>query len=149
MKRPHIILDTNVLISALLFGGPPQEILGMVIKGSVACSLSSALVDELRLVLQRPKFGFSSQQTMAIAEELCSLCTIVSPDKKVAIIDADPDDNRVLECAIKAQADFIVSGDTHLLRLGSYEQIRIVSPSEFLSSIRTSTRRTKNGRKRS
>jgi putative PIN family toxin of toxin-antitoxin system len=147
MKRPHIVLDTNVLVSALLFGGPPREILDMIGAGTVNCSLSPPILDELKDVLQRPKFGFSSQQAVAVVEELSALCTIVSPSERIAIISADPDDDRILECALEARADTIVSGDAHLLELGRHEGIRIVSPSEFLRMMQEGTL-TSEGRRR-
>ena len=135
MKRPHIVLDTNVLISAILFGGDPQKILEMVIAGSVECALSLVILDELRDVLQRPKFGFSSKQALAIVEELCGLCEIVRPSVKISVVKADPDDDRVIECALEAKATLIVSGDAHLLDLDRFKGIRIVSPSGFLALV--------------
>jgi len=145
MKRPRIVLDTNVLISAMLFGGVPREILNLVLSGKITCSLSQPIIDELLNVLQRPKFGLSLQQAVAIAEELSDLCTIVSPEERVQVIADDPDDNRIVECAMKAKAAFIVSGDAHLLALGAYKDIRILSPSEFLQLIASTTG---EGRKR-
>jgi len=62
MKRDRVVLDANVLISAVLFNGPPRAILELVIGGSVHCSLSLAILDELRDVLERPKFRFSPEQ---------------------------------------------------------------------------------------
>jgi len=148
MKRPRIVLDTNVLISSLLFGGAPREILEMIIAGSIDCSLSTAILDELRDVLQRPKFGFSSQQALAIVEELCSLCEIVSPSLKIRVVKADPDDDRVIECALEAKAGIIVSGDAHLLELGTHKGIRILSPRDFLGSAGKSGRITRGRRTR-
>jgi putative PIN family toxin of toxin-antitoxin system len=135
MRRPRIVLDTNVLISALLFGGAPREVLEMVIVGLVDCVLSLPILDELRDVLQRPKFGFSPQQAAGIVEELSALSEIINPPAKLRVINVDPDDNRVLECAVEARASVIVSGDAHLLELVEYEDIRILSPSEFLRTI--------------
>lgn len=148
MKRPHIVLDTNVLISALLFGGVPRDVLRLVITGDVICSLSLPILDELRDVLRRPKFGISLQQAMTIIEELADLCAMVSPCEKVHVIDADPDDNRILECAIQAQANTIVSGDAHLLALGSYKGIRILRPTEFLEAVRTGRSRSRTRKRR-
>jgi putative PIN family toxin of toxin-antitoxin system len=136
MRRPHIVLDTNVLVSALLFGGPPREILDMIIAGAVTCSLSLPILDELKDVLQRPKFGFSSQQALAVVEELSALGAIVDPAGSISVIRADPNDDRILECALEARADVIVSGDAHLLELGRHEAIRVLSPSEFLGMMR-------------
>ena len=146
MKRLHVVLDTNVLISALLFGGAPRAILEMIIAGSVGCSLSSAILDEFRDVLQRPKFGFSSQQALAIVEELCSLCEIVSPSLKVSVVKADPDDDRVIECALEAKAGIIVSGDAHLLELKTHKGIRIMSPGDFLGLARRGDQTTRGRR---
>ncbi len=148
MKRPHIVLDTNVLVSALLFGGPPREILDMIVARAVNCSLSLPILDELKDVLQRPKFGLSSQQAMAVVEELSAQCTIVDPFERISVISADPDDDRILECALEARADTIVSGDAHLRELGVHEGIRILSPSEFLRMMQEGTPTPKGRRRR-
>ncbi len=148
MKRPHVVLDTNVLISALLFGGPPRAILAMILAGSVDCSLSLPILDELRDVLHRPKFGLSSEQAMAVVEELSALCAIVGPSEQISAIRADPDDDRILECALEARAGIIISGDAHLLDLGVYEGIRIMNPSEFLPMVQERTPTPKGRRRR-
>jgi len=135
MKRPHVVLDTNVLVSAFLFGGPPREILNLIITGSVDCSLSSSILDELEDVLQCPKFGVSSREARALVEILSVLCAVVTPSEQISVIRTDPDDNRILECALAAGADVIISGDAHLHELTTYEGIRILNPSEFLSVV--------------
>jgi uncharacterized protein len=147
MKPPRVVLDTNVLISALLFGGTPREILHMIIAGVIDCSISSAILDELREVLQRPKFGFSAQQALSVVEELSDLCEVVSPSKRVYAVKNDPDDNRILECALQAKADVVVSGDAHLLALSTHEGVRILSPSDFLKQTRRTTPTRKGKRK--
>ena len=132
MNRHRIVLDTNVLISAILFGGKPRKVLDLVLSGSLDCTLSIAILDELRDVLQRPKFGFSADVCLHITEELHGVCAIISPSVRVDAIPYDPDDNRILECAVEAHAHFIVSGDPHLLDLGEFESIRILSPAAYL-----------------
>ena len=132
MNRHRIVLDTNVLISAFLFGGKPQRVLDLVISGLVDCTLSTVILDELKDVLQRPKFGFSAEVCFHIIEELHGACDIISPSVSVDLIRSDPDDNRILECAKESQADFIVSGDPHLLDLGKFERIRILTPADYL-----------------
>jgi len=134
MARTRIVLDTNVLISAIVFGGQPRKILEMVIEGNVTCSLSFAILDELRDVLQRPKFGFSPQQAATVIDELQGICEILNPPRRIRTIKADPDDNRILECAVEAKADCIISGDTHLLELGKYREILIWNPADFLAA---------------
>jgi putative PIN family toxin of toxin-antitoxin system len=150
MKRPHIVLDTDVLVSALIFGGPAREILSMIVAGAVNCSLSPSILIELQDVLQRPKFGFSSQRAMAVVEDLSALCTMVNPLEQISVIGADPDDDRILECALEARAGIIISGDAHLLDLGAYKGIRIMNPSEFLQMVRERTPipKGRRGRKR-
>lgn len=132
MNRHRIVLDTNVLISAILFGGTPRRVLDLVISGSVDCTLSIAILDELRDVLQRPKFGFPADVCLHITEELHGVCDIITPSVRVDAIPSDPDDNRILECAVEAHAHYIVSGDPHLLDLGTFERIRILSPADYL-----------------
>jgi putative PIN family toxin of toxin-antitoxin system len=148
MKRPQVVLDTNVLVSALLFGGSPRKVLDMIIAGAVNCSLSLPILEELKDVLRRPKFGLSSQQTMAVVEELSTLCAIVSPSERIRIISADPDDDRILGCALEARADLIVSGDAHLLKLGRHEGVRILNPSEFLGTMREGAPSSRGRRRR-
>jgi putative PIN family toxin of toxin-antitoxin system len=139
MNRPRVVLDTNVLISAFLFGGAPRQIVELIIAGVIDCSLSPAILDEVRGVLQRPKFGLSPRQAMSIVDELGGLCDVVNPSASIRRVIADPDDDRVLECAIEARADAVVSGDTHLLACGTYKDILILNPSDFLQAMRENT----------
>ena len=137
MNRHRIVLDTNVIISAILFGGKPRKVLDLVISGTVDCTLSLAILDELRDVLQRPKLGFPPDLCLHIAEELHGVCDIISPSLNLHVIRSDPDDNCILECAVEASADYIVSGDPHLLELGAFERIAILSPADYLKEFDT------------
>jgi uncharacterized protein len=136
MNRHRIVLDTNVLISAILFGGKPRKVLDLVISGSLDCSLSTAILDEFEDVLQRPKFGFSPDVCFHILQALQGICSIVTPSVPVDVISSDKDDNRILECALEAQADFIISGDPHLLNLGVFGKIRILIPADYLKEFK-------------
>ena len=133
MKRLRIVLDTNVIISGILFGGIPRSILDMLISGKHDFSLSMPIIEEIREVLNRPKFGFDNEKALLLIEELHSLCTIVKPRKSINFILDDPDDNKILGCAVAADADIIISGDSHLLSIGSYKGIKILSPRQFIS----------------
>ena len=135
MKRDRVVLDTNVLISAVLFNGPPRAILELVIGGAVYCSLSLDVLDELRDVLERPKFRFSPEQAFQVIEELHAVCDIVNPAIRLNVVTADPNDNIILECALESKADVIVSGDQHLLAIAEFRGIQIVSPSDYLKTI--------------
>jgi uncharacterized protein len=134
MTRHRIVVDTNVLISAILFGGKPRKILDLVISGSIECFLSTAILDELKNVLCRPKFGVSADACFHIVEELHGISILVAPSVQIDAISSDPDDNRVLECAIESRADFIISGDPHLLSVGKFKNIIILSPADYLKN---------------
>ena len=139
MKRQRIVLDTNVLISAVLFGGPPRDVLELVVSGTVDCSLSLPILDEIREVLRRPKFGFSPEQSFQLLEELHAVCDVINPTARIQAVTSDPADNMILECALESNADFVVSGDHHLLDLVVYSGIHIVTPADYLTTIKNET----------
>ena len=139
MRRQRIVLDTNVLISAVLFGGPPRDVLELVISGAVDCSLSLPILDEIREVLRRPKFGFSPEQSFQLLEELHAVCDVINPTACVQAVASDPTDNMILECALESNADVVVSGDHHLLDLVVFSGIHIVTPSNYLKTIKNKT----------
>jgi putative PIN family toxin of toxin-antitoxin system len=126
-------LDTNVLISALVFGGIPRQILNQAIRGDLRLCLSEATLSELSEVLQKPKFRFPPAVVHQILAELTAIGELVRPARRIRQIGADPADDLVLECAVEARAACIVSGDAHLLALKEFESIPIVSPSRFPS----------------
>ncbi|MFZ2656153.1 MAG: putative toxin-antitoxin system toxin component, PIN family [Victivallales bacterium] len=134
MKRLRIVLDTNVIISGILFGGIPRSIVDMLVSQRHDFFLSMPIIEEIREVLNRPKFGFDNGNALLVVEELHSLCTIVKPAKAINFIIDDPADNKILECAVEADAEIIISGDSHLLSLGSYKGIKILSPRQFIQT---------------
>ncbi|MFT5132315.1 MAG: putative PIN family toxin of toxin-antitoxin system [Gammaproteobacteria bacterium] len=132
MDRHHVVLDTNVLISAILFGGKPREILSQIISGQIDCTLSIDILDELRDVLQRPKFGFTTKQCIQIVEELHRTYNIIATTTKLRVDISDLDDKMILECAVQAKAGYIVSDDSDLTELHPFRKIKILTPSEYL-----------------
>jgi len=135
MTPRSIVLDSNVIISGFLFGGHPARLLDHAMGGSVACFMSLPVLDEIREVLQRPKFGLSPDQALTLVGQLHDLCEMVRPRKRVRVVAADPDDNAILECAMAASAEIIVTGDAHLLDLRQWHGIRILSPAEAIQVI--------------
>ena len=126
-----VTADTNIYISALNFAGVPRQFLKEAEAGNVRLAISDAIVNEVRGVLS-DKFGWSDD---AIAETLSLLTgctTLVQPTQSLDVVRDDPDDNRVIECAVAAGSRFIVTGDKHLLRLRSHGSIRILKVAEFL-----------------
>lgn len=135
MSGKRVVLDSNVYISAFLFGGRPRVLVERLVSGQVHGAISVALLDEVRDVLMRPKFGLTDEAVMELMVELQDLCDIVSPKERVTAVKDDPDDNRVLECASAANAQMIISGDAHLLALGTWRGIPIRSPAESLAAL--------------
>lgn len=136
------VLDTNVVASALLWSGPPAQLLDAAQRAEVDLFSSRALVSELAGILQRAKFAPAIAATgldvTGLVQAYLELVTLVQPDHVPTVIAADPADDHVLACAVMAGADAIVSGDRHLHRLGgTYEGISIVRPAQAVLMLAT------------
>jgi putative PIN family toxin of toxin-antitoxin system len=130
----RVVADTNIFISALMFGGLPGSFLDLAFLRSFQLVTSPALLDELDEKL-RLKFGLSVSDADRVRARLESTALVVKPDVALRVVIEDQDDDRVLECAVAGEADYIVSGDRHLLKLGSYQGISIVTAREFMDAI--------------
>jgi uncharacterized protein len=135
MKRFRVVLDTNVIISAILFGGTTREILELAIRGGIDLILSVPILDEVRDVLMRQKFGFSAEQATKVIDELYAISEVVNPDIRITAVKDDPDDNMILECALEAKSEYIITGDSHLLDLSIFQDIKIQTPAVFMNTI--------------
>ena len=131
--RLRAVLDTNVLVSHLLFpGGNPSKILDLAAAEKFKPVISQFILDEMESIL-KVKFGFDRARLAESRQSLLALAELVQPRHHVEVIRADESDNRILECALSGKADLIISGDKrHLLPLKSYKGIRILSPAEFV-----------------
>jgi putative PIN family toxin of toxin-antitoxin system len=132
MKR--VIIDTNVMVSAYL-GGRLETIIVAWIAGKFALTVSNQIVSEYINVLNRPKFKIARSELDDFAALILSKAEFVLPEESIHEVEADPSDNKYLEAAITAQADYIVSGDNHLLSLNSFRGIPIIRPVEFLKTL--------------
>jgi putative PIN family toxin of toxin-antitoxin system len=129
-----VVLDTNVIVSGLNFpNSNPAKILLLVASGEVANFTSKHIVNETRRILV-DKFFWTHEEVEAAEIWLKTFSKSVNPKNRISVIDDDPD-NRILECAVEGQADFIISGDHHLTDLEEYQGIKIVAPSNFLALI--------------
>ena len=126
--------DSNIYISALQFGGVPLQLLDAARNGTFQLAISEALITEIQGVLFY-KFHWSKEMLDEGITSLQDFTQLVKPKQTLKIIAADPDDDRVIECAMASGSQFLISGDKHLLRLVRYENIRILKVSEFLSLI--------------
>ena len=130
----RVTADTNIYISALLFGGLPGAFLDLALFGSFTLVISPAILDELEGKLL-VKFKISQADVRAIRRKLETVAEIVTPTKAIYAVKDDPDDNRVLECAVVGAAYVIVSGDKHLLEVGTFQAMPIIKVRQFLDSI--------------
>ena len=129
----RVVLDTNVLISALLFGGVPRVLLDKILAVQVVAVTSPALTTELLGILQN-KFNLSDAELIAMQQETLDTFTLVLPQETITVLKDEPD-NRVLEAAIEGSCDAIVTGDKRFLELKTFRGIAIRSPREFLDTL--------------
>ncbi len=128
------VLDTNTIVSGVGWGGPPGAVLDAALDGHFEIVTSPTLLDELRRVLNYPKL----QEVVGDADELVkflALAAVVVTPTETVTISRDPDDDRLIEAALAANADVIVTGDQDLLTLGSIGQIQVLTPREFVESL--------------
>jgi uncharacterized protein len=136
MNRPKVVLDTNVYISGLVFGGIPAQILAAAVAGAFSLCVSQSIREEVVSTLEE-KFYWSPDRIDSGCQPLWDVAELVEVRTRLNIVVADPDDDRILECAVDGAADIIVSGDDHLLRLNNQtmqsaiSHIRILQPREF------------------
>jgi putative PIN family toxin of toxin-antitoxin system len=130
------VFDTNVFVSALMSKrGNPAILLDRVKKG-YTLFISKDILRELKDVISRDKFGYTEAEKYIFIEAIISFADIVNPEIKIDAIKADPDDNKILECAVASGASYIVSGDKHLLDLTKYGKIKIITPKEALDLLK-------------
>jgi putative PIN family toxin of toxin-antitoxin system len=131
----RVVADTNVLVSALIFpGGAPEEVYRLVLEGRIELVTSRPLLAELGRVLVE-KFGWAPERAEEAVEQVIRVAEIVIPSERVSEIAADPADDRVLEAAAEGSAAVIVSGDGHLLELGTWRGIAIRTLAAFLAEL--------------
>lgn len=129
-------IDTNVLVSGTVFGGVPGRIINAAVDRRFVLALSPAILHEYQEVLSRSKFGLRPEAVELLVRDMESHAIIVYPMKKHQIVADDPDDDAVIDCAVEAGADVIVSGDSHLTDLTQVEGIPVITPAGFLEMLR-------------
>ena len=130
------VADTNIYISALLFGGTCEAVLGLARAGLLDLYDSPAIEREFRRIL-REKFRWTGLQVRDAVLELRLITTRIHPTLHLSGVVQDADDHRILECAVAARADYLITGDKrHLQPLKQFRGTRIVSPRECLNLFR-------------
>ena len=132
----RVVADTNVIVSMLLWGKSLERLFVLVNRRKIVLGFSPSTIDELFRVVGYPKIPKQAdkmeKEIGVLLDKLLAASELVYPAEKLSLVPGDDSDNRILEIAIEARAEYIISGDRHLLDLGSVKGIPIVKPSEFL-----------------
>lgn len=127
-----VVFDTNIYLSAIIFGGNPRQCLELARRKEFILFSSKAILLELAKTLQ-DKFFWSHKETQEVIKGLAIFTKVISPKTRMNFIKDDPKDNRILECALETRADYLVSGDKkHPLSLKKFEKTPIISAKQFL-----------------
>ncbi len=130
-----VVFDTNVLFSAAGWQGAPYQCVELARSGAVAASTCAEILGELTEKLQT-KLRFTADQALETVVDLLTFLNVVSITGQVKVVTADPDDDKVLECAVLAAATHIITGDRrHLLPIRRYAGVEIVTPADFLAAM--------------
>lgn len=129
-RKVRVVLDTNIIFSAIISAGKPREILELVLREKLIGVTSDVLVSELLEILSK-KFGYTDNQLEEVKEAVKEAFAWVSPGNELNTV-RDRDDNRVIEAAVAGRCDYIVTGDKDLLVLRQYKSIKIVKPKDFV-----------------
>jgi uncharacterized protein len=127
--------DSNIWVSGLQWYGKPHELLNLARDGTIELAISDAILDEVSRLLH-DKLEWSDDRLNSMRVEVATFTKRVSSTETLDVVKADPDDNRILECAVAAGSDVIVTGDAHLLQLGAYRGIKIMKVADFLGQAR-------------
>lgn len=135
IAKIRVVLDTNAYVSGLLWTGLPHTLLSVAETGQLVLVTSPAILEEVREVLARPKFA-ARMRTLStsvdeLMESLLSLVQIIQEPNVTPVVLRDPDDDKFVACALVAHSRWIISGDDHLLRIGRYKNMRLVTPQQF------------------
>jgi hypothetical protein len=138
-KMIRIVIDTNVVVSALLFEGVTERIIHLWKSGRINPLVSKEIMGEYITVLAYPRFELTEDEiNYLVYNEILPYVDIVIPESIPAIVLDDPSDDKFIHCAVSDKAKYIVSGDHHLLSLGHYGRIDIITPAKLISIIESS-----------
>ncbi len=127
-----VVFDTNILISGIGWAGRERKLLLMAFSEEYELVISDKILKELVGVLQREKFShLDKKKIFRFIDIFTRLCTVVVPEIHHTVIKEDPDDDMVLDCALDVKAEYIVTGDHHLLDLKEFKGIQIVDSATF------------------
>jgi putative PIN family toxin of toxin-antitoxin system len=129
-----LVLDTNIFVSAFYWGGNPQKIINRVIDGLDSLCISNEILNEIAVVMARPKFNTATEIIEEYIQAIEKLGRKVFITGKIKGICRDKNDDDKIECGITGGADYLITGDEDLLVLGFYKNLKIVTIKEYLKT---------------
>lgn len=131
------VLDTNALISTVIATGVPHEVVVKGLEGEYQIIVSVATLTEFRETLLKypERFDMDEDEVQREVETIRYFAEFVNPDEQITAVEADPDDDKFLEAAVAGDVDYLVSGDRHLLGLGTFRGIEILEPRTFYEQL--------------
>ena len=137
VKVIRVVVDTNVVVSGLLFNGTPGRLIPLWKRGQIKPLTSAEIIDEVIRVLAYPKFKLSESEINYLLniEILPHFDVIETKQKCSSIIKEDPSDDKFIHCAEAGKENYIISGDQHLLSMKRYQKIQIITPESFLNQL--------------
>ncbi|MCL2067572.1 MAG: putative toxin-antitoxin system toxin component, PIN family [Treponema sp.] len=130
-----IVLDANIFISSLFWGGNPRVVLERVINKSDELFITNEILAEIEEVLRRPKFHAGKNEIEYYIKSIEDIANKVVPEKITGKGSRDKTDNKYIECGIACNADYIISGDIHLLEITEFSGIEIITAKKYLEMV--------------
>lgn len=128
----RVVLDTNILVSATMWDNSvSNKLIRVLAEKDIEIFTSYDILEEYKKVLRRD-FKYEEEDINKIILELLSYMQIIEPTIIIKVVIKDPDDDRIIECAVDSNSDFIISYNKHLLEIGEYKEIKIITPEDFL-----------------
>jgi len=135
VKTTKVVIDTNVFVSGIFFHGPPHRVLKLWQNGRLEISISEEIIEEYKRVIGELSVKFESIDLAPIIELLLIEAELVPSYSFEKPVCDDPDDDKFLTCAIASKSKYIISGDRHLLKIGTFYDTAIVTPRYFLDNL--------------
>jgi len=129
----RVVVDTNVYISAIFWGGKPRHVIDLGRDGKIQIFTSEDIEQEILDKLMT-KFGMNSDDAGRVMADFSTFTKLIRVSRRIHVVKDDPDDDKFIECAVECNAEFIISGDKHLLNMRKYEGIDIMNAATFLKS---------------
>ena len=127
------VVDTNIYISAIFWGGKPRHVIDLGRDGKIQIFTSEDIEQEVLDKLMT-KFGLNADDAGRVMADFSTFTKPIRVSRRIHVVKDDPDDDKFIECAVECGAEFIVSGDKHLLKKKKYKGIDIVNAATFLKS---------------